>query len=781
MNTAVNWSVNGIAGGNSTVGTISATGAYTAPQNLLSPASVTLTATSVADPAKSASATANVMSDVAVSLAPGSASVELGATRQFTAGVTGSGNPNRAVNWSVSGPGCSGAACGTVDSNGLFTAPQILPLPASLTLTALSVADPSKSAAAAINATSTFTLIVSGPTNVNAGASASYAATLTPAPNSNPSRVLSWSVAGVGCLGLACGNITGTGVYTAPALAPSPNIVSITGTPAADPSKAAALAVTIGAAVAVTLSPASASVALGQSQPFTAAVNGTPDTSVIWDVNGIVGGNATLGTVTNSPSDSLHATYTAPLNMPTPGQITVRARSNANPSVSATAAVTLTSSIVVQLSPSASTRAINHPQTFTVQLTNTLNTNVQWQVNGVPGGNATFGQTCVAGVAPCQPISATSAGSVDYLAPANVPLLNPVTLTAISQADPSKSASAPVTILAHVLVSVLPSSATLAPGTTQPFTAKVDGTSNQNVTWQVSGAGCSGAGSPCGSIDSLGLYTAPLAPPLPNSISVTATSADDTSRSASALVTIATGLAVTSLLPASATAGAAGGFPLKVLGSNFVPTNPGPGSTIVLNGSARTTNCSIGAECVTTLAAADLLTPGNFPLQVRNPNAATSNQVVFVVVQPGAAEDVIPLTAAAPSATGKDIVVVEPSTAGGSSPDLNLNLAAIGFFSPATNSCVLGASSLVLTRPALGTAVVDICAFSLSGLDPALNYTLTGPAPNDITILSKQPLGLGIIDLTLQISSSTLPGPRTLFVENPNKDKAAASGALEVK
>ena len=43
-NTAVNWSVNSIAGGNATVGTISSTGLYTAPDVIPSPASVTITA-----------------------------------------------------------------------------------------------------------------------------------------------------------------------------------------------------------------------------------------------------------------------------------------------------------------------------------------------------------------------------------------------------------------------------------------------------------------------------------------------------------------------------------------------------------------------------------------------------------------------------------------------------------------------------------------------------------------------------------------------------------------
>src|SRR5512147_1128104 len=58
-NTAVTWSVNGIAGGNATVGTINGSGLYTAPPF---PIRATVTATSVADSTKSASATVNVTS-----------------------------------------------------------------------------------------------------------------------------------------------------------------------------------------------------------------------------------------------------------------------------------------------------------------------------------------------------------------------------------------------------------------------------------------------------------------------------------------------------------------------------------------------------------------------------------------------------------------------------------------------------------------------------------------------------------------------------------------------
>jgi uncharacterized protein (DUF1800 family) len=59
-NTAVAWSVNGIAGGNTAVGTISAGGLYTAPAAVPSPAMVTVRATSAASTAASAQASVTI-------------------------------------------------------------------------------------------------------------------------------------------------------------------------------------------------------------------------------------------------------------------------------------------------------------------------------------------------------------------------------------------------------------------------------------------------------------------------------------------------------------------------------------------------------------------------------------------------------------------------------------------------------------------------------------------------------------------------------------------------
>jgi hypothetical protein len=59
-NTAVTWKVNGVAGGSNTVGRVTSTGLYTAPRRVPSPAAVSVSATSVADPTRSASALVNI-------------------------------------------------------------------------------------------------------------------------------------------------------------------------------------------------------------------------------------------------------------------------------------------------------------------------------------------------------------------------------------------------------------------------------------------------------------------------------------------------------------------------------------------------------------------------------------------------------------------------------------------------------------------------------------------------------------------------------------------------
>ena len=168
---------------------------------------------------------------------------------------------------------------------------------------------------------------------------------------------------------------------------------------------------------------------------------------------------------------------------------------------------------------------------------------------------------------------------------------------------------------------------------------------------------------------------------------------------------------------------------------------------------------------------------------MENPDGTLSNLQTFVVLAEGSGAGTIPLTPGAPSSAGNDIVVVELSTNGGSgaATNVSLNIAAVGPYSAATSSCTLGGSPVVIQRPATGTGTGDLCVFSVSALDPSYTFTISGPPTPDIIVINREPLGLGMLHLTLLVPATAAPGPRTLFVENPEKDKAAGTGVIEVR
>jgi hypothetical protein len=119
---------------------------------------------------------------------------------------------------------------------------------------------------------------------------------------------------------------------------------------------------------------------------------------------------------------------------------------------------------------------------------------LNWSVNGVAGGSSALGQICEVSSNPCQPVTGGNALQVDYVAPGAIPQSNPVSVMATSAADSTKNASAQITVINHVPVSVQPASVTLAPLAVQGFAVTVLGTSNQSVVWQIEGTACVAAG-----------------------------------------------------------------------------------------------------------------------------------------------------------------------------------------------------------------------------------------------------------------------------------------------
>ena len=220
-NTVVTWEVNGVAGGDTTNGTVSTSGLYTAPTSVPSPASVTVTAVSQADTAQAASATVTVT--VPVSIFPTTSAIGPSATLQFTATVTVS--TNTAVTWQVNGITGGNSTVGTISTTGLYTAPAAVPNPNTVKITAVSQADTTQSASATVQITPPPLVISPAGATIAAGAQQAFTATalggsVTPA----------WSIHCPSQLPDGCGSIASDGTYTAPLSPPPGGNVAVTAT-----------------------------------------------------------------------------------------------------------------------------------------------------------------------------------------------------------------------------------------------------------------------------------------------------------------------------------------------------------------------------------------------------------------------------------------------------------------------------------------------------------------------------------------------------------------------
>lgn len=183
------------------------------------------------------------------------------------------------------------------------------------------------------------------------------------------------------------------------------------------------------------------------------------------------------------------------------------------------------SAISLAISPSASAVAPNQSQQLLATVSGTSNTGIVWAVNGLQGGSSASGTVSSTGL---------------YLAPATVPVGGSVTVAAISVADTSKSANAVITI--QYTIAVSPASAMVVTGSTQQFSASVNGVASTAVQWLVNGV--TGGNATVGTISSGGFYTAPVAVSA-SAVTITAVSATNSLASGSAAVQLTNGFEYT--------------------------------------------------------------------------------------------------------------------------------------------------------------------------------------------------------------------------------------------
>ncbi|MHB8539699.1 MAG: immunoglobulin domain-containing protein [Candidatus Acidiferrales bacterium] len=490
-----------------------------------------------------------------------------------------------------------------------------------------------------------------------------------------------------------------------------------------------------------------------------------------------------MGTIATAGANT--ATYTAPASAPGTNPVTIHATAGTQ---SASAAVTIVSNapVSVSVSPTSAAVAPGQRASFTASVTGTSNPAITWTVNNVSNGNSSLGQVCAAASNPCAPPVGNET-TVDYLAPQTQPQPNSVTLTATSQAAPAQSGSALITIapVAQPGVSIAPFYAFLAPSQQFHFIANVTGVSNSAVTWTIAtavpGQGCSGAS--CGSIDNSGNYVAPAMAPSPNAITITATSIANPSLAGTATVALTSAPVIETILPSSIVAGPQNSFLLAVQGLNFIATTSSGTSQLLINNSPRTTNCPTPNRCTVTLQPPDVAAAGALSVEIQNPGTppALSNPVPLVILPGGNFPSTISLTSASAFAFSQDILVPEETTAGATTSPVSVEF--IGMATPDGSTCTIQASPLVVTRPASGSATVNICVQG-TFLDPTLTYAFTSPqSGGDIGISTASMASLfpNLVELTLTLSSQTAPGVRSLFITTPNGDVAVATGMIEVK
>jgi uncharacterized protein (DUF1800 family) len=407
-------------------------------------------------------------------------------------------------------------------------------------------------------------------------------------------------------------------------------------------------------AQSVTISPGYTTIGVNQQVQYTATVMGLMNTSVTWYVSGILGGNATKGTITQN------GLYTAPPKLP--GSTTISALASDGKTMGivyvnvAPPGPTITGVTPAQVPTGTSTITLTgvgfqkgavaliggattgvtfvNSTTLTVSVWQGAATFVPFQIQnpGTLWGPVFNVQFVNSGPPPPQTISPTTAnvnlgatqqfnssgatswsataGTVSstglYTAPATMPASNKVTVKATG---PGGTASATVTLINPNAQQIAPTAVSLNLGATQQFT------SAGATTWTAL----------AGTVDPTGFYTAPAAMTASGTDTVSATGPNGTAQATVTLIPpapVILSVSNNAQLPL-------GLFTATVTGNNFLAT-----SVAKLNGTTLGTSLSGGVLTISGFAAqsgAANLTVANgaavsaaFPVQIGIPNAKAS-------------------------------------------------------------------------------------------------------------------------------------------------------------
>jgi hypothetical protein len=316
--------------------------------------------------------------------------------QQFVATV--SGTTNTAVSWTVdSKPGGNGTV-GKVSSTGLYIAPS-------------SAANPQKNASATVTVEGSMS-VTPASAGLTGGGTQQFTASVQ--GETNPS--VTWSVDGIAGGNSTVGTINSNGVYAAPSSVGNHTVTASI----SNPNQSANATVTV---FSLSVSPADSLLDPGATQQFAALIQGLSNTAVTWSIDGITGGNSTVGTIT------ANGLYTAPNAI---GTHTIGATSQQFTSAVATTQVTI---FTVSVSPGFTLLDPGATQQYTASIQGLSNTGVTWSVDGSAGGNSTVGTITANGLYTAP--NATGAHTIEAISEA---LTSAVATTQVTIVNVSQSA-----------------------------------------------------------------------------------------------------------------------------------------------------------------------------------------------------------------------------------------------------------------------------------------------------------------------------------------------------
>jgi len=369
----------------------------------------------------------------------------------------------------------------------------------------------------------------------------------------------------------------------------------------------------------MTITPSSVTLRSGDTTQFSAQLTGSSGSmnqTFTWYVNGVATGNTTIGSIDQTGK------YRAPLTLPTPNSVTIKAVSNSDKSRSATSAVTLQNPIPVlqTLSP-----------TFLPVGNFMLNVG---GANFVSGSKVLFGGTALSTtyVGPTQ-LTATGTATAAQVGTVKITVENPDP----GKSDSAASMNAQVGAAGQVSVQVIPATTEITAGSSFQYRAALNGAgANTAVKWAINGIPNGNA--TLGTISAGGMYQAPATVPVPNTIQVQATSLADTSATSTGTATLTNPAPIVSaVLPTTIPVG---DFTLVVTGQKFAS-----GAVVSFGGTFLPTTF-VSATEVTATGTATSTQAGTVQVTVINPDPGSKTSNAFAL-QVGSVANTVSAAAAA--------------------------------------------------------------------------------------------------------------------------------------